>query len=62
MAGDHSIGQFPVPQWLREVGMLTPTDPVFVGYSVSPKRVSAILVVSDQIIAATDPAPSLTGS
>jgi Phage capsid family len=30
--------------------MLTPTDPVFAGYSVSPKRISPMLVVSNQLL------------
>jgi hypothetical protein len=30
-----SIGQLPVPQWLPEIGMLTPSDPVFAGYAVA---------------------------
>ena len=45
-----SIGQLPVPLWLPEVGMLTPTDPVFAGHSVSPKRISTMLVVSNQLL------------
>jgi len=31
-------------------GMLTPTDPVFAGYSVSPKRISGMLVVSQLLL------------
>jgi len=45
-----SIGKLPVPQWLPEVGMLSPTDPVFVGYNISPKRISGMLMVSQQLL------------
>jgi hypothetical protein len=45
-----SIGQLPVPQWLPEIGMIAPSDPVFAGYNVSPKRISAMLVVSNQLL------------
>jgi Phage capsid family len=45
-----SIGTLPVPQWLPELGMVAPSDPIFAGYSVSPKRVSAMLVVSNQLL------------
>jgi hypothetical protein len=45
-----SIGQLPVPQWLPEIGTVTPTDPVFTGYPVSPKRISGMLVVSQQLL------------
>jgi hypothetical protein len=45
-----SIGQLPVPQWLPEIGMIAPSDPVFAGYSVSPKRISGMLVVSNQLL------------
>ena len=45
-----SIGQLPVPQWLPEIGMITPTDPVFGPYAVSPKRISGMLVVSQQLL------------
>jgi Phage capsid family len=45
-----SIGQLPVPQWLPEIGMATSSDPVFAGYSVSPKRISGMLTVSRQLL------------
>jgi len=37
-------------KWLPEVGMLSPTDPVFVGYKISPKRISGMLIVSRQLL------------
>jgi hypothetical protein len=39
-----------VPQWLPETGMVTPSDPVFAGYNVSPKRIGGVLVVSAQLL------------
>ena len=30
--------------------MLSPTDPVFVGYKISPKRISGMLIVSRQLL------------
>lgn len=45
-----SIGTLPVPQWLPEIGMLAPSDPVFAEYNVSPKRISGMLVVSRQLL------------
>ena len=45
-----SIGTLPVPQWLPEIGMVAPSDPVFAGVNVSPKRVSGMLVVSNQLL------------
>ena len=30
--------------------MLSPTDPVFVGYNISPKRMSGVLIVSQQLL------------
>ena len=45
-----SIGTLPVPQWLPEIGMVTPSDPIFSGYPVSPKRVTGMLVVSQQLL------------
>jgi hypothetical protein len=45
-----SIGQLPTPQWLPEVGQVAPSDPVFAPYAVSPKRISGMLVVSQQLL------------
>ena len=45
------IGKLPVPHWLPEVGMAIPSDPVFGGFNVSPKRISGMLVVSRQLLA-----------
>ena len=45
-----SIGALPVPQWLPEVRMVAPSDPVFAPYQVSPKRISGMLVVSQQLL------------
>jgi hypothetical protein len=39
-----------VPQWLPEIGMIAPSDPVFAGCNVSPKRISGMLVVSRQLL------------
>jgi hypothetical protein len=47
-----------VPQWLPEIGMVTSTDPVFAGYSVSPKRLSGMLTVSRQLLI-QQPGPEL---
>jgi hypothetical protein len=45
-----SIGTLPTPQWLPEIGRVAPSDAVFAGYSVSPKRIGAMLVVSNQLL------------
>ena len=45
-----SIGALPTPQWLPEVGAIVPSDPAFAGYSVSPKRIGEMLVVSQQLL------------
>jgi hypothetical protein len=45
-----SIGALPVPQWLPEIGMAAPSDPTFLGYSVSPKRITGVLIVSRQLL------------
>jgi hypothetical protein len=44
------IGQLPTPQWLVEVGQVTPTDPLFAGYPISPKRISGMINVSSQCL------------
>jgi hypothetical protein len=49
------IGQLAVPQRSPELGMATPSDPVFAGYSVSPKRISGMRVVSRQLLVQTGP-------
>ena len=49
-AGGPFQSKLPAPQWLPEVGMLSPTDPVFVGYKISPKRISGMLIVSQQLL------------
>lgn len=45
-----SIGQLPVPEWLPELGMITSTDPLFPNYPVSPKRISGLINVSNQLL------------
>jgi hypothetical protein len=44
------IGQLPVPQWLPELGMVTPTDPLFSGVPTSPKRISGLINISSQLL------------
>jgi hypothetical protein len=44
------IGQLPVPEWLPELGMITPSDPLFAGYPVSPKRISGLINISTQLL------------
>jgi hypothetical protein len=44
------IGALPTPQWLTELGMVTPTSPLFAGYPVSPKRISGLVNVSQQLL------------
>jgi hypothetical protein len=50
-----AIGALPVPQWLPELGMVTPSDPVFERHPVSPKRISAMIVVSAQLLRQAPP-------
>ena len=45
-----SIGQLPVPEWLPELGMITPSDPLFANYPVSPKRISGLINISTQLL------------
>jgi hypothetical protein len=45
-----SIGTLPTPQLLPEIGMIAPSDPVFAGYNVTPKRISGMFVVSRQLL------------
>jgi hypothetical protein len=50
LRADRRIQQLPVPVWLPEIGMVTPTDPVFAGVSLTPKRISGMLTVSRQLL------------
>jgi Phage capsid family len=53
-----SIGQLPVPTWLPEIGASISSDPTFLGYNVSPKRISGLLTVSRQLLV-QQPGPEL---
>jgi Phage capsid family len=50
-----SIGTLPTPQWLPEIGQVAPSDAGFVGVNVNPKRISAMLVVSRQLLVQSGP-------
>lgn len=45
-----SIGALPVPEWLPELGMITPSDPLFVNYPVKPFRISGMINISTQLL------------
>jgi hypothetical protein len=44
------VAPLPVPQWLPEVGMVTPSDPGFSGPQLKPVRISAETIVSRQLL------------
>ena len=43
------VSALPTPTWNSEVGMHPETDPVFTGFSCTPKRLTAITLVSRQL-------------
>jgi hypothetical protein len=45
-----SIGELPTPQWLPEIDMIAPSEPVFARHNVSPEPISGMLVVSRQLL------------
>jgi Phage capsid family len=44
------ISTLPLPSWNTEFGMQAPTDPVFTGFSCTPKRLAAITLISRQLL------------
>jgi hypothetical protein len=45
-----SIGALPVPEWLPELGQVVPSDPLFPNYPVTPRRISGLINVSNQLL------------
>lgn len=47
------IGTLPVPSWVPEGTVVSNSDPGFLGFNVTPHRISAMLYVSKQLLAQT---------